>query len=96
MNTVNISLTEQQALMTDKLVNLHGFANRSEFFRALLRAVFTNPTIIEKADRSLFASPHTYKASEIVAGFRKSKKYSKEFLEDLKTGLSESPSFNNK
>jgi len=37
MKTVNISLTEQQTQMVDQAVNELGFANRSEFFRTLLR-----------------------------------------------------------
>ncbi len=37
MKTINISLTEEQYEKVNKLTDKLGFANRSEFFRALLR-----------------------------------------------------------
>lgn len=37
MATVNISLTDNQAKFVDSLVSTYGFANRSEFFRSMIR-----------------------------------------------------------
>lgn len=40
MPTVNISLTAEQAKLVNKTSKERGFANRSEFFRALIRHTF--------------------------------------------------------
>jgi len=93
MNTVNISLTQEQAVMVDSFVTNYGFGNRSEFFRSLLRLVRRYPYIIEKADELSFVSPLTSNKSKILNAFKNTNKYSKDFLEDLKTGLDESPYF---
>jgi len=79
--------------MVDTFVTDYGYANRSEFFRAILRLVFRNPEVITKAEDALLLSPTTYNTSKIVSEFSKSKKYSKEFLNDLEMGLKESPNF---
>ncbi len=57
MKTVNISLTAEQAKFVDQTTKNYGFANRSEFVRALLRfAAKTNPELIDQASEAPFAS----------------------------------------
>ncbi len=43
MKTVNISLTPEQAKYVDKTTKTAGFANRSEFIRAVLRKTMGSP-----------------------------------------------------
>lgn len=43
MKTVNISLTPDQAKYVDKTAKTYGFANRSEFVRAVLRKTMASP-----------------------------------------------------
>ncbi|MFH1566063.1 MAG: hypothetical protein ABIB98_02570 [bacterium] len=93
MNTINISLTEKQASFVNTLIHKYGFANRSEFFRAVLRVIAYNPDLIVRSDNMIFESPKTKKSSEILKAFSGTNKYSKEFLKDLETGLAESPHF---
>ena len=50
MNTVNISLTPTQVQFVDDFTRQYQFANRSEFFRTILRVVYRRPEIIEYAD----------------------------------------------
>ena len=57
MKTVNISLTAEQAKFVDNTTKSYGFANRSEFVRALLRfAAKTNPELIGQAAETPFTS----------------------------------------
>lgn len=93
MNTVNISLTSDQAIMVDTFVSDYGFSSRSEFFRSLLRLVRRYPSIIAKSDEVAFVSPLTKDKTKIINGFKKTNKYSSGFLKDLEIGLSESPNF---
>lgn len=48
MRTINISVTDDQRKLVDRLVAKLGFANRSEFFRTLLRRITTNPELAEE------------------------------------------------
>ncbi|OGY16286.1 MAG: hypothetical protein A2785_01705 [Candidatus Chisholmbacteria bacterium RIFCSPHIGHO2_01_FULL_49_18] len=48
MRTINISVTDDQRKLVDRLVTKLGFANRSEFFRTLLRRITTNPELVEE------------------------------------------------
>ncbi|MCL4389771.1 MAG: ribbon-helix-helix domain-containing protein [Patescibacteria group bacterium] len=48
MSTLNISVTDQQAVLVDRWVTTYGFANRSELFRAILRYVDQHPEILRK------------------------------------------------
>ena len=50
MQTLNISVTDDQKKFVDKLVQKEGFANRSELFRRLIRFVKANPISIEEAN----------------------------------------------
>ena len=93
MQTVNISLTGDQLKNVDSLTIEHGFANRSEFFRSLLRFVIRKPEVISIADDVSFSPPDTKSRSKILNDFKVTKKYSPAFLKDLKKGLVESNYF---
>lgn len=93
MSTINISLPAEQASSVDVLIEKYGFANRSEFFRSLLRLVIHNETIALQASIFPFIEPKSKSASEVVSAFVKTGGYSKEFLNDLKEGLSQSTFF---
>lgn len=93
MSTVNISLPTKQISFIDKLVASYGFANRSEFFRSILRLISHKPDLIEKAATFPFMVSQEKSAKKIVSDFQKTKKYSPEFLKDLEEGLKSSPYF---
>ncbi len=92
MKTVNISLTEQQTKDVDNIVNQLGFANRSEFFRTLIRIFLKKPAVITEEDY-LMQSPDTRSAKKVLNSFKKTGKYSKDFLTDLADGLVDSDYF---
>jgi len=48
MRTINISVTEEQRNFVDQMVDKLGFANRSEFFRTIVRMIKANPKVIEE------------------------------------------------
>lgn len=53
---MNINLTDEQAKFVEKTTKTYGFANRSEFLRALLRYVYKiNPNLVKTAASSPFA-----------------------------------------
>lgn len=93
MSTMNISIPQQQSVSIDNLIAKYGFANRSEFFRSLLRLVIHNEAIIEQASVFPFVEPKSMSASEVMSAFKKTGDYSKGFLEDLEEGLAQSTSF---
>jgi len=93
MSTINISLPEKQVNLVDKMMVAYGFANRSEFIRAVLRFLFLKPEVLEEAALFPFISPKEKSRKKIIAGFKKSGKYSSAFLKDLKEGLAESDYF---
>ena len=93
MSTVNISLPKEQLSLIDKFVSIYGFANRSEFIRSLLRLINHNPDIIGQAATFPFIIPKEKSTRKIIADFKKTQKYSKEFLKDLEEGLSSSDYF---
>ncbi len=93
MSTINISLPQEQVNFIDKLASAYGFANRSEFIRAILRFIGRRPEIIEKIAIFPFVSPQTKSAKKIISDFKKTKKYSSVFLKDLKEGLESSAYF---
>lgn len=93
MSTINISLPIDQVTFIDKAASQYGFANRSEFIRSLIRLIKFQPTIIPHASTFPFVAPPTKSISKIMAGFRKTKKYSASFLKDLKDGLDQSTYF---
>lgn len=93
MKTVNISLTVQQTQAIDEAVNKLGFANRSEFFRTLLRVFINKPEVLEE-DWPM-RSPSTRSTREVLEGFRNTGRYSKPFLKSLEAGLKRSNYFTN-
>lgn len=93
MTTINISLPETQAKMIDNFVVRFNFANRSEFFRALLRKAFTDADVLNETINYPFVSPKTNSKKRIINAFIKSGRYSKEFITDLKEGLENSSYF---
>jgi len=93
MSTINISLPQEQVGLIDKLVSSYGFANRSEFIRSLLRLVHFKPRLIQEAAIFPFASPKEQSLEKIIADFKKTKKYSPDFIKDLKEGLKSSNYF---
>lgn len=93
MTTINISLPETQAKMIDNFVVRFNFANRSEFFRALLRKVFTDIDALDETINYPFISPKTNSKKQVINAFVKSGRYSKEFLTDLKEGFENSSYF---
>ena len=90
MKTVNISITKDQTNLIDELISKYGFANRSEFFRSILRLISREPQMVAQADSLMLESPETKDASEILSSFEKTGRYSKAFLRDLGTGLKRS------
>lgn len=93
MSTINISLPQEQISFIDKLILSYGFANRSEFIRSLLRSVSYSPALITKAATFPFVVPQEKSAKKIVSDFKKTKKYSPDFLKDFEEGLKSSSYF---
>lgn len=93
MTTINISLPKTQAKTVDELVLRFNFANRSEFFRAILRWITTDSNALNQSIAYPFVSPKSKSKKTILADFANSKKYSKDFLKDLKEGLDQSSYF---
>jgi len=94
MTTVNLSMSQEQVRLIDSFVATHGFTNRSEFIRSILRLLKIHPQIIGDAATFPFEAPKERSTKKIIADFRKTKKYSGVFLKDLETGLKESTYFN--
>ena len=95
MKTVNISLTEDQTNMVDQAVINLGFANRSEFFRTLLRVFLKKPEVLSIEEDFIMKSPDTKSAKKVLESFKATGKYSKAFLKDFEAGLKRSHYFNN-
>ncbi|OGD53140.1 hypothetical protein A3J78_01030 [Candidatus Beckwithbacteria bacterium RBG_13_35_6] len=93
MVTLNISITEKQANTVNKLTKQLGFANRSEFFRALLRSMTGKLTLRERVRTYPFTTPMTKNKKQIVSAFKASGKYSPSFIKDLKEGMDNSDYF---
>ncbi len=92
MKTVNISLTQDQFEGVEALTKRMGYANRSEFFRSLLRYALRKPEVFESEEIVLEAPP-TRSRSKIMSEFRATEKYSEAFLKDLDEGLKDSSYF---
>lgn len=93
MNTMNVSLTSEQVGFVDQLVAQHGFANRSEFVRSILRLIRFKPELVVEVKTFPFVAPKERSVKKIVSEFAKTQKYSRSFLADLKAGLAESSYF---
>ena len=94
MRTINVNLTTQQARQVDQAAKQSGFANRSEFFRAILRYVFIHaPGILNKLDSVNFEQPPTRDPEYIISELKKSGRYNQKFIESISTGLKKSEYF---
>ncbi len=93
MSTVSLSLTDHQVSEIDRLSGVFGFENRSEFVRALLRATLNDEALLRKSVTFPFEAPVEKSAKKILTEFKKTKKYSADFLADLKDGLENSEYF---
>lgn len=93
MSAINISLPSSQANYINQLVKKYGFANRSELIRSLIRLIIYRPNLVKEAATFPFSPPQERSRKKIITAFTKSGRYSKEFLKDLKEGLSESDYF---
>ena len=93
MNTLNISLTSDQVSWINNLTNKLGFANRSEFMRSIIRFLANREDLLSQTKTFPFVSPQTKNKKQIVSEFKKTNKYSKEFLQDLEKALSRSNYF---
>jgi metal-responsive CopG/Arc/MetJ family transcriptional regulator len=94
MATMNISLLPEQLRYVDELVGHYGFANRSEFFRSVIRLLKAKPNLVADSSTLPFIPPTEKSVQKIMTGFKKEKKYSAQFLKDLEVGLKESNYFN--
>lgn len=90
---MNVSLTEEQAKFVEAMTDRMGFANRSEFLRALLRRAQTDANFTKEAHTWPFTPPSTKSRAEILAALSGTGKYSDDFLADLKEGLLQSDYF---
>lgn len=93
MTTVNLSISQEQINLIDSFVATHGFTNRSECIRSVLRLLKIHPQIMEEAATFPFVAPTSRSTKKIISDFRKTKKYSAAFLKDLELGLKESDYF---
>ena len=95
MKNVNINLTAQQAKQVDESAETYGFANRSEFFRAILRYIFLHsPHILTELDAVTFEQPPVHDSAFMIAELAKSGKYNKAFIASVAKGLKKSEYFN--
>jgi len=95
MKTLNINLTSDQAKLVDKTSKQFGFANRSEFMRAVLRYVFQySPAIIGNLDSAVFEEPPVKDITRITTELAKSGKYNPKFITSIEKGLKKSRYFN--
>lgn len=93
MSTVSLSLTDHQVSEIDRLSGVFGFENRSEFVRALLRSTLNDETLLRKSVVFPFDVPSEKSTKKVINEFKKTNKYSPEFLADLKEGLEKSEYF---
>lgn len=95
MRNININLTAEQAKQVDKSAENYGFANRSEFIRAILRYIFLHsPQILTELDAVNFEQPPTRDRDYIVSELKKSGKYNQAFISSVVKGLKKSKYFN--
>jgi len=95
MKNINVNLTKEQAKTVDDAAKRYGFANRSEFFRSLLRYIFMySPNILRKLDTFIFEEPSIKDVDRIAADIRASGRYSQNFIKSVVSGLRKSEYFN--
>lgn len=73
MTTVNISLTDEQAQFVDACVTAYGFANRSEFFRTMIRKISADNKLIHPVSTHPFVNDGVDPRDEALLLFDKGK-----------------------
>ena len=95
MSTMNISITDDQAKLVDKLTQEYDFANHSEFFRAILRLISQKPTVLRDTAPVEFVEFKKRPLEEIEEKMMATGKYSKRFVRSIIEGLKESSVYAN-
>ncbi len=90
MTTVNVSLSQDQVTLIDRLTKKYGFTNRSEFFRSILRLLAHKPQVVSDAVDFPFEPFIVRPLEEIEREFKKTGKYSASFIQSLIKGLAKS------
>ena len=90
MSTVNISLTTDQVKLVDHLTETMDFANRSEFFRALLRLLSHKPQLLSEAEELVLEAPKIRSVATVKKELKKTGLYSPQFINSVARGLEES------
>ena len=96
MQTVNISLPEKLVLEIDRQVEEYGYASRSEFFRALARAMLSFVPERANAKKVVFEKPLRKPLSQVRRAFEETGLYKKEFIDSLLAGMAKSSLYANK
>jgi len=73
MITYNISLNKELAQVVDKQIKLGKFANRSEFFRQLLRSIFLSNSESNGLNDWIYNEPHYSELKERVKSLKENK-----------------------
>ncbi|MBA3047935.1 ribbon-helix-helix domain-containing protein [Patescibacteria group bacterium] len=73
MITYNISLNKELALLVDKHVKSGKFANRSEFFRQLLRSMFLPNAADNTLNDWIYSDPHYSELKKRVKSLKENK-----------------------
>jgi len=95
MKNINVNLTREQAKVVDETTKKYGFANRSEFFRSLLRYIFMySPGLLKKLDTIVFEEPPIKDTNKIITELENTGRYSKDFIKSVTAGLKKSEYFN--
>lgn len=96
MRTLNVNLTPEQARLVDESAKRFGFANRSEFLRAILRYIFFySPSILVGLDRVPFEQPPNKNPEYFIAELKKTNKYNKAFIASVGRGFKKAKYFKN-
>jgi Arc/MetJ-type ribon-helix-helix transcriptional regulator len=91
---MNISITDDQAVLVDRLTRKYDFANRSELFRTLLRLVSRQPQVLHGVGLELIEFKKR-PLREIEQGMVATGKYSKKFVKSIIDGLQDSSVYAN-
>mgnify|MGYP001572798577 CR=1 FL=1 len=93
---MNISVTDDQAKMIDDWVFLHDYANRSEFFRSVVRFIAQKPVVLNDVSSGIqFEEFVKRPLPEMRKMLESSGKYNKKFINEIISGLKDSPAYAN-
>lgn len=88
MSTMNISVTDDQAKLIDDWVFLHDYANRSEFFRSIIRFIAQKPVVLKEVSSDIELEEFVKRPlSEIRKGLKATGKYPKKEIDSIISGL---------